>query len=402
MAVVSTATGLQANAAFYKLGKITRILNRGDLCKTRNRCAQLCQLLAHKEFVLGIQERGRLRLDVIAGVDKRLHVIGGHVLVLEGQRIGIFGCRNQRLVGMVITQDHVWNDLRCGLLLRGGKNAQVDVELGGSRLHHACELAVAINGNDGLCFMTHPSNTSLNLMIVRHTIFQNSLMTALLDGIYDGEMTIGELLGKGNFGIGTFDALDGEMLILDGICYQLRGDGTATIANLDQGTPFAVATNFVPRIKVQAPRGMRREELSAFVDEVEPSANYMYAVRITGRFKSVRTRTVVKQSKPYPPMAQAVGGDKELHFENVEGIIGGFRTPVFEKGISVPGCHVHFIDAARCSGGHVLDYVVDEATIELCPGTDLEMRLPLTQEFEQANLAPKDLDHQLRTTEVKN
>ena len=66
--------------------------------------------------------------------------------------------------------------------------------------------------------------------VVRHTIFQNSLMTALLDGIYDGEMTIGELLGKGNFGLGTFDALDGEMVIIDGVCYQLKHDGTAPVS----------------------------------------------------------------------------------------------------------------------------------------------------------------------------
>ena len=226
-------------------------------------------------------------------------------------------------------------------------------------------------------------------------------MTALLDGIYDGEMTIGELLGKGNFGLGTFDALDGEMIILDGVCYQLRGDGTATVASLDQNTPFAVATNFVPRIKAAAPKGLKRDELSAFIDELEPSANYMYAVRITGRFSDVVTRTVVKQSKPYPPMAHAVGGDKELRFTDVEGIIGGFRTPVFEKGISVPGCHVHFIDSDRTSGGHVLDYTIDEGTIELCPGTDLELRLPLTNEFGAANLAPEDLDSQLHTTEIK-
>ena len=226
-------------------------------------------------------------------------------------------------------------------------------------------------------------------------------MSALLDGIYDGEMTISELLGKGNFGIGTFNGLDGEMIILDGTCYQLRGDGSARVADLDQQTPYAVATNFVPRILVHAPRGLRRDELSAFIDEVEPSANYMYAVRITGRFSEVTTRTVVKQTKPYPPMTKAVGGDKELHFSDVEGVIGGFRTPVYERGISVPGCHVHFIDAARQSGGHVLDYTVDEAKIELCPGSDLELRLPLTQEFGRANLAPEDLDKQLHSTEVK-
>ena len=238
-------------------------------------------------------------------------------------------------------------------------------------------------------------------MFTRHTIFQNSLMTALLDGIYDGEMTISELLGKGNFGLGTFDGLDGEMIILDGTCYQLRGDGSAQIADLDQRTPYAVATNFVPRITADAPAGLRRDQLSAFIDKLEPSANYMYAVRIVGTFKEVTTRTVVKQEKPYPPMSEAVGGDKELHFKDVEGVIGGFRTPVYEKGISVPGCHVHFIDAARTSGGHVLDYVVDEATVELCPASDLELRLPLTQEFSRANLSPEDLDSQLNTTEVK-
>ena len=104
----------------------------------------------------------------------------------------------------------------------------------------------------------------------RHTIFQNSLMSALLDGIYDGEMTIGEILSKGNFGLGTFDGLDGEMIVLDGTCYQLRSDGSATIADLDQRSPFAQVTNFVPKIVVNAPHGMKRKELSAFIDGVEP------------------------------------------------------------------------------------------------------------------------------------
>ena len=133
-------------------------------------------------------------------------------------------------------------------------------------------------------------------MFTRHTIFQNSLMTALLDGIYDGEMTISELLGKGNFGLGTFDGLDGEMIILDGTCYQLRGDGSAQIADLDQRTPYAVATNFVPRITADAPAGLRRDQLSAFIDKLEPSANYMYAVRIVGTFKVPRPKLPLPSS----------------------------------------------------------------------------------------------------------
>ncbi len=248
----------------------------------------------------------------------------------------------------------------------------------------------------------HPDALQADLPINRHTFFQASLMTALLDGIYDGELTIGELLGKGNFGIGTFNGLDGEMVILDGVCWQLRGDGTATRATMTQKTPFAVATNFVPHIVRRAPENTVRADITPYIDSVVPSANYMYALRICGEFEWVKTRTVVKQSKPYPKMVDATEADESIDFENVRGVIAGFRTPVYEKGISVPGCHVHFIDDDRTSGGHVLDFKLKSGTIEICPGTDLELRLPLTPEFSHAHLAPEDLDAQIHATEVKD
>ena len=238
--------------------------------------------------------------------------------------------------------------------------------------------------------------------IARHTIFQNSLMTALLDGIYDGELTIGDILGKGNFGLGTFDALDGEMLILDGVCHQLTSDGRARVADLDQRTPFTVVTNFVPRLRLDAPKAMVRSELSSFIDAAEPSHNFFTAVKITGRFKEVRVRTVTKQEKPYPPMSEAVSDDAEHVFTDVGGVIGGFRTPMYAKGIGVPGCHVHFIDDDHTRGGHVLDYTVDEAAVELCPGTDMELHLPVTAEFLGSHLSPEDLDEQLHSTEIKD
>ncbi|MET3945184.1 acetolactate decarboxylase [Corynebacterium mucifaciens] len=241
----------------------------------------------------------------------------------------------------------------------------------------------------------------MSATIARHPIFQNSLMTALLDGIYDGELTIGDILSKGNFGLGTFDALDGEMLILDGVCHQLTSDGKARVADLEQRTPFTVVTNFVPRLCFDAPKAMVRSELAKFIDDAEPSHNFFTAVKITGRFKEVRVRTVTKQEKPYPPMSEAVSDDAEHVFNDVDGVIGGFRTPAYAKGIGVPGCHVHFINDDHSRGGHVLDYTVDEAVIELCPGTDMDLHLPVTAEFLGGRLSPEDLDEQLHTTEVK-
>lgn len=234
----------------------------------------------------------------------------------------------------------------------------------------------------------------------RHALFQTSLMAALLDGIYEDDMTVDELLGHGDFGIGTFNALDGEMVVVDGVAYRLRGDGTADAVAGDAATPYAVVTDFSPTITRALPAGATRAEASAAIDAIAASANYMYALRITGRFRRVTARTVTRQEKPYRPMTEATDDDAVLEFDDVDGTIVAFRTPLYEQGIGVPGCHAHFIDDARTRGGHVLDFTLDEGTVELCLCTDLHLRLPLTSEFREAELAPDDLAHQLAKTEL--
>src|SRR6476646_5489465 len=127
----------------------------------------------------------------------------------------------------------------------------------------------------------------------RHTVFQTSLMSALLDGVYDGDMTIGQLLAHGDFGLGTFNSLDGEMVVTDGVCYQLR-NGAARVATDDQLTPFAVVTTFVPMITSRLPDDASREQVVDAIRGLVKSENYLYAVRITGEFAWVRTRTAAR------------------------------------------------------------------------------------------------------------
>lgn len=47
-------------------------------------------------------------------------------------------------------------------------------------------------------------------------LYQVSTINALLEGIYDGDTSYGELKQHGDFGIGTFSGLDGGMIELDG------------------------------------------------------------------------------------------------------------------------------------------------------------------------------------------
>ncbi|MFE9611901.1 acetolactate decarboxylase [Streptomyces sp. NPDC006012] len=152
-------------------------------------------------------------------------------------------------------------------------------------------------------------------------VFQTSTIGALLAGVYDGDVTIGELLEHGDFGLGTFNRLDGEMLVLDGVCYHLRADGSVRPAGDDELTPFAAVTRFAPDIRLKVTAPCCREALVKRIDEAITSENLLYAVRVTGEFRAVRTRTVMEQEPPYPPLTEATAGQQEtvLHDVLVDG-----------------------------------------------------------------------------------
>ena len=77
-----------------------------------------------------------------------------------------------------------------------------------------------------------------------HTVFQVSTSGALVAGVYDREASVQAILEHGDFGLGTFANLDGEMVVVDGRAYQVQGSGRVTEASLDAGAPFAVVTWF--------------------------------------------------------------------------------------------------------------------------------------------------------------
>ena len=230
-------------------------------------------------------------------------------------------------------------------------------------------------------------------------VYQTSTMGALLDGVYDGDVTIRELLEHGDFGLGTFNGLDGEMLVLDGVCYQLRSDGSAEPAGPQQRTPFAVVTWFDADRSFEVTEPVDRAGLKALIDESLPSANLIVAVRITGDFSVIRTRTVTEQHRPYPPFTEATEDQHEVTFHNVSGTLGGFRMPEYEQGVSVAGYHSHFVDAERSHGGHALDYQLTRGRVEISVRSDLHLSLPRTPEFLAAELNRPDMDTQIRQTE---
>jgi acetolactate decarboxylase len=200
-------------------------------------------------------------------------------------------------------------------------------------------------------------------------------------------VTISELLTHGDFGLGTFNHLDGEMIILDGVCYHLRSDGSVTVATGTEQTPFAAVTHFHAQHELPIDGATTRDALTALVDDAIGSANVGASIRISGTFDSVRTRTVGAQKKPYPPLVDAAAGQAENTLTKVTGTIAGYRTPQFEDEISVAGYHLHFIDDSHSRGGHVLDFVLSSGKVEISPISELHLSLPETAEFLDATIS---------------
>jgi acetolactate decarboxylase len=230
-------------------------------------------------------------------------------------------------------------------------------------------------------------------------VYQFSTISALLEGVYDGDVTIADLLRHGDFGLGTFNHLDGEMVILDGVCYRLRADGTASPAAGTDRTPFAAVTTFHSDFEIAIDSRTDRAAVIETIDGRIESPNLIYAVRITGRFAELRTRTVMEQKQPYPPLTHATEEQAETDFTHAAGTVVGFRTPDFEQGISVAGYHLHFLNDQRTGGGHVLDFTLDRGTVAVSGASQLHLSLPTSGAFLGAHLSGPDLTERITKAE---
>src|ERR1700749_2193112 len=108
-------------------------------------------------------------------------------------------------------------------------------------------------------------------------LYQTSLMSALMAGIYEGDAAYGQIRKHGDFGVGTFNDLDGEMVGFDGGFYQLRSDGSVRPVTDDQKTPFTVVTFFRPEQELDVVQPMMKSDLMAAIEQ-ETDANLFSAV----------------------------------------------------------------------------------------------------------------------------
>ena len=220
-------------------------------------------------------------------------------------------------------------------------------------------------------------------------LYQVSLLQALALGEYDGFITVGELKKNGDIGIGTFDGLDGEMIMLDGTVYKASADGSVSVMGDDAKTPFANVTFAADDLsKTVSAASMKRlnDELDSIVASV--GINSVYFIRLSGTFNSIRVRSVPKQKRPYRKLADALSLEQvEWTLKDVEGTIVGLYCPSYMSAVNNHGWHLHFISDDRKKGGHVLGLSVADGRCVFTKVDSLKMALPNNGSFHSLDLS---------------
>lgn len=205
-------------------------------------------------------------------------------------------------------------------------------------------------------------------------------IAALVEGLYRSDTRLGDLRAKGDFGIGTFNDLDGEMVLLDGTFYCLRPNGPAEIMGDNVRTPFAMCMHFSAHTEEEISRPIEADTFEAFLTDLIPSRNLVYGIRIKGHFRMLRFRSVPKQAN-YSPLAEIAKVQTVTTIEDVDATLVGFYTPGFLASIHMPGLHLHVLTADRLHGGHLLSAATEHVSVALQHALTVELALPLTIDF---------------------
>lgn len=193
-------------------------------------------------------------------------------------------------------------------------------------------------------------------------LYQVSTIDALLEGDYNGTVTIDELGRRGDTGIGTFHRLDGELVMLDGVVYQALSTGEVVRASPDQTTPYAAVNRFRPDCEFKLTPVSNLSALEEQLSDLLPSRELFTMVRVDGTFDYVKVRAPPAQDLPYPRLVDAIAKQRIAELDHVQGTLVGTFSPETARGSSVPGWHLHFLSGDRRSGGHLLEVVSKEST----------------------------------------
>ena len=216
-------------------------------------------------------------------------------------------------------------------------------------------------------------------------LFQVSTLNDLMLGDYNGTCSVKELLKHGDTGIGTYEGLDGEAIILNGKAYDGRANGVVSEMSDNDSLPFTTVAFFDESVKEEKVTFESIEDFKAKLAAELQSTNFFYMIKMHGKF-NVRVRSCFKQEKPYEPLFKVAKDQREFEYHDIEGYVVGVYCPNYVEGMNLPGWHIHFISEDLTKGGHILKLSGEKVSYKLNKLTGWDLVLPETKEFSTFNL----------------
>lgn len=231
-------------------------------------------------------------------------------------------------------------------------------------------------------------------------LFQHSTIGALMSGLFEGTLPVEELLKQGTMGIGTLHGLDGELVVIDGVACQVTVDGEIIELTGAEKTPYAAVVDFDAEAELAIDKVVWGEDFKEKLKGNFSSKNTFQAVKVTGIFKDILCRSVEKQTKPYPRLAEVAEDQAEFRREVVEGTLVGFFTPAIFGTIAVPEFHWHFLSKDKKFGGHVLDFKLSKGTAAWQTVETFKQHFPLKNKaFMEEDINYENLEKEIETSE---
>jgi acetolactate decarboxylase len=197
-------------------------------------------------------------------------------------------------------------------------------------------------------------------------IFHYSVMDAMRNGVYTGDISAKSLADKGNFGLGTYNNLDGEMIALDGIFYRVAPDGRVTKVETDRLVPFASIVFFKADMEYEISSIKTIEMLQKEIISKLPSANKPYALRIECTFESIVVGGANKlQDENITGLAELMKTRPLYKRKQISGTLIGFYNPPSFASIDLSPFHFHFLSDDKTFGGHLVSGELSSVKIKI-------------------------------------
>jgi acetolactate decarboxylase len=214
------------------------------------------------------------------------------------------------------------------------------------------------------------------------TFYHYSIWWAFVNKVFDGTLSAKELKAKGDIGLGSYNALDGELIMLDNTPYKVTEDGVVSVAKDDDLIVYANAVHFTPEQSFTIDSTVHHQGLRDAISSELSSKNIFYGFRIHGEFDSIKLGGLHKQQKPYETGLDVLLPKRPVfEGQNVSGTIVGFYCPEYIGNIGVANYHFHFISDDKKLGGHVMEFTGNNLKVEIDPIHKYTFELPQTPEF---------------------